>query len=87
MPDAAHLAAALREESLEEVDAGSAQRSRARSKRDPHALLVAQLLPFVQLDEAPANVVAARPAFRDLVVRHPSTYLIGLWAWAWPGRC
>jgi hypothetical protein len=83
--DASHLAGALREESLEEVDGGSAGRTAAKAKKTPVQVLVESLLPLVDFEQPPANVVSAQPAFRELVVRHPSTYFIGLFmglAWA-----
>jgi hypothetical protein len=77
--DAAHLAGALREESLEEVDAGEATRTAAKAKRDPQELLISTMLPLVEFKTPPADVAAARPRFRELIVRHPSTYLISIW--------
>jgi hypothetical protein len=77
--DAAHLAAALREESLEEVDSGAARRTAAKRKRDPQDVLVASLLPLVEFERPPADVAEARPRFRELVLRHPSTYFISIW--------
>lgn len=76
--DAAHLAAALRDESLEEVETGGAGSSRASAKPGPQATLTASLVPLVGFDQPPANVAAAQPAFRELVIHHPSTYFIGL---------
>jgi hypothetical protein len=76
--DGAHLAAALREESLEEVDSGEAARTAAKQKPDPKQVLVEALLPYVKFERPPADVAEARPRFRELVVRHPSTYFIGL---------
>jgi hypothetical protein len=77
--DAAHLAAAIREESLEEVDTGEAARTAAQPKRDPQQALVEQMLPLVRFDHPPADVAASRAPFRSLVLRHPSTYLISIW--------
>lgn len=72
--DAARLAAALRTESLEEVETGGAARSAAKRKRDPHAVLVAELVPLIEFERPPADVAAAIPAYRALVTRHGSTY-------------
>lgn len=77
--DAAHLAGALREESLEEVESGGAERTAAKAKRDPQELLLERMLPLVNFDEPPADVAASRTRFRELVVRHPSTYFIAIW--------
>ena len=74
--DAAHLAGAIREESLEEVDSGQARRTAAKPKRDATKEMVKRLLPLVELDRPPSDVAEARPAFRSLVLRHPSTYFI-----------
>jgi hypothetical protein len=74
--DAARLAAALRTESLEEVETGGAARSAAKRKRDPHAVLVAELVPLIEFERPPADVAAAIPAYRALVTRHGSTYFI-----------
>jgi hypothetical protein len=77
--DAGHIAAAIREESLEEVDTGEAARTAAKAKSDPHQVFVDRTLARVKFDQPPADVDAARPRFRELVVRHPSTYLISIW--------
>lgn len=76
--DAAHLAAALRTESLEEVDSGAAPRSVAKRKRDANQILIDAMLPLVRFERPPADVIEARPRFRELIVRHPSTYFISL---------
>ncbi len=76
--DAGHLANAFRQESLEEVSAGSAARSAAKAKPNPETILIERLLPLVEFERPPANVIEARPAFRELVVRHPSTWFVGL---------
>jgi len=77
--DAAHLAAALRTESLEEVDSGGAARTAAKARHDPQQLLVERMLPLVGFDRPPADVAASRARFRELVVRHPSTWFIAIW--------
>jgi hypothetical protein len=76
--DAGHVARAIREESLEEFDSGTAAQSAARTKVDQQQVLLERLLDYVPLERPPANVIEARPRFRELVVRHPSTYLIGI---------
>jgi hypothetical protein len=77
--DAAHLAAAIREESLEEVDSGEATRTAVKTKRDPQQVLMDRMLPLVKFDQPPADIAASRGQFRELVVRHPSTYFISIW--------
>jgi hypothetical protein len=76
--DASYLAGAVREESLEEVDSGSAARSAAKTKPDPAAKLRTRLLALADLDEPPANVAEARPVYREIVSRHPTTYAYAL---------
>jgi hypothetical protein len=74
--DAAHLASTIREQSLQEVDSGQAKRTAAKRKEDGEATLVRLMLPLVKFDQPPADVVAAKPRFHELVVRHPSTYFV-----------
>jgi hypothetical protein len=74
--DAAHLASTVREQSLQEVDSGQAKRTAAKRKEDREATLVRLMLPLVKFDQPPADVVAAKPRFHELVVRHPSTYFV-----------
>jgi hypothetical protein len=74
--DAAHLARTIREQSLQEVDSGQAARTAAKAKEDGEATLVRLMLPRVKFDQPPADVVAAKPQFHELVVRHPSTYFV-----------
>jgi hypothetical protein len=82
--DAGHLAAAIRAESLEEVDSGSVERSAAKEKPDPEELLVQRMLPLVSFSKPPANTVDALPVFRELVVRHPATWFVASFmALAW----
>jgi hypothetical protein len=76
--DAAHLAMTIREQSLQEVDSGQASRTAAKGKEDGESRLTRLMLPLVKFDQPPADIAAARPRFRELVVRHPSTYLVGL---------
>ena len=76
--DAAHIATVIREECLEEVDSGQAPRSAARPKRKADQQLVDAILARTTFEHPPADVEAARPQFRRLVVRHPSTYFISL---------
>ena len=78
--DAAHLAKALRAESVEEVETGGAKRSAAKLK-PPDAVEAAalqRLIGEVDFEQPPADVAAAQIAYRDAVVRRPSTYLGGL---------
>jgi hypothetical protein len=69
--DAAHLASALREESLEEVDtSGEAEAAKDPDAEDPRmesALGKAKV-------GTPANVVAAGPEFKSFLRRSPYTY-------------
>jgi len=76
--DACHLARAVRQESLEEVDAGSAERTAAKSRPDPGRELRERLLAMVEFERPPANVVEARPVYHDVVVRHYTTYAAAL---------
>ena len=77
--DAAHLAGALRSESLEEFETGDADETAAKAK--PRAALEAgvvdRLVKDVPLREAPADITAAQAAYRDVLARTPSTYLGG----------
>ena len=74
--DAAHIAATVREECLEEVESGGAQRTAATKKLKPQDQLVNSILARTTFDTPPADVAASRTQFRELVVRHPSTYFI-----------
>jgi hypothetical protein len=74
--DAVHLASAVREESLEEVDSGQASRTAAKSEEDAEKKLVLSLLPLVKFESPPKDVAAAAPQFHSIVVRHPSTYFV-----------
>ena len=76
--DAAHLAGAIREESLEEVDSGAASASAAKVKPDPQTALISMLAPMVEIDGPPENITSALTPSRELVVRHPSTYIVGV---------
>ena len=77
--DAAHLAQALRTESVEEVETGGADETAAKTKvRDAHETgVVDRLVKDVPLGDAPADIAAAQAAYRDVLVRTPSTYLGG----------
>lgn len=77
--DAAHIAATVREECLEEVDTGEAARTASKPKApDGRARFAAAVLDRTTFDKPPADVAAARGQFRQLTVRHPSTYLVSL---------
>ena len=77
--DAAHIATVVREECLEEVDSGQAIRSAAKAKRlKPQDQLVNSILARTTFDNPPADVASSRAQFRELVVRHPSTYFISV---------
>ncbi|HEY8002249.1 MAG TPA: hypothetical protein VID76_09940 [Solirubrobacterales bacterium] len=77
--DAAHIAATIREECVEEVEAGEAPRTAAKAKApDGTARLAAMILDRTTFDKPPKDVAEARPKFRRLAVRHPSTYFIAL---------
>ncbi len=77
--DSVHLAGAIREESLEEVDSGAASMSAAKVKENPQQVLISMLAPLIELDAPPENIASALEPSRELVARHPSTYLIGIW--------
>jgi hypothetical protein len=75
--DAAHIAATVREECLEEVESGGAERTAATARKlKPQDQLVNSILARTTFDSPPADVAASRAQFRGLVVRHPSTYFI-----------
>ena len=77
--DASRIAITIREECLEEVEAGSAARSAADpAEPDADTRLARAILDRTTFADPPADVVEARPQFRDLVVRHPSTYFVAL---------
>jgi hypothetical protein len=74
--DAGHLAAALRQESVEEAESGDASAEEAEEvgatdERMEKALAAAAV-------PSPANVSAARPAFAKVLMRTPSTYTGGV---------
>jgi hypothetical protein len=71
--DLAHLAGAIRKESLEEVESGSAAAAAAKDAAADPAMEAA--LAKVKLAESPASVVAAKPAFRSYVMKRPSEWL------------
>jgi len=73
--DAAHLATAIREESLEEVDTGG----ESEAARDPHFgdPRTAAALQAVPLD-SPPNTVAAQPAFASHLRSSARVYLLSL---------
>ncbi|MDX6583754.1 MAG: hypothetical protein QOI10_2938 [Solirubrobacterales bacterium] len=72
--DAAHIATTVREECLEEVDTGEAKRTAAKDAK-PEDPFVAAILAKTTFDHPPADVASTRPQFRQIVVRHPSTYI------------
>jgi hypothetical protein len=77
--DAAHIATTIREECLEEVDAGQASRTAAKPKEQTgRERRVDQILSRTTFDHPPTDVASARPQFHSLIVRHPSTYLVSL---------
>ena len=76
--DLAHLAGAIRKESLEEVESGSAAAAAAKDADADPAMEAA--LAKVRLAESPASVVAAKPAFRGYVMRRPSEWLRAIFA-------
>ena len=77
--DAAHVCQTIREECLEEVDEGEARRSAAKAPEpDGTARLAKLILDRTTFETPPRDVAAAIPQFRDLAVRHPSTYFIAL---------
>lgn len=76
--DAAHIAATVREECLEEVDSGGARRSAARRKRDAEAAMAARMLAGTTFQTPPKDVASTAPQFRHHLARHPSTYFVAL---------
>jgi hypothetical protein len=75
--DAALIAKTVREESLEEVDSGQATRSAAKpTKLKPQDQLVNSILAKTTFGHPPTDIASARAQFREVVVRHPSTYLM-----------
>jgi hypothetical protein len=75
--DAARIAATVREECLEEVESGAASRTAARTGRlKPQDQLVNSILAKTTFAQPPADVASSRAQFRELVVHHPSTYVI-----------
>jgi hypothetical protein len=79
--DTEHIAATIREQCLQEVDTGEAQRTAAKttSNRKVGAKLSDAILARTTFDHPPADVQSARPQFRHLLVRHPSIYFNALW--------
>jgi hypothetical protein len=78
--DAAHIADAVRTECLEEVDLGEAKRTAARPtlSRNSSDKLADAILAKTTFNKPPADVASSRPQFRELIVRHPSTYVLAL---------
>ena len=74
--DAAHIAATIREECLEEVETGEAKRTAAKAKapsgRDAY---VSAVLARTTFEKPPADVDSTRAQFREVVSSHPGTYL------------
>jgi hypothetical protein len=75
--DAAHIAGAIREESLEETATGGAEADAAKDPdaQDPDMEKALVATPV----ERPANVVAAVPSFAGHLHRSPSTFFWALW--------
>jgi hypothetical protein len=77
--DAAVIARTVREECLEEVDSGQATRSAAKAKKPkPQDQLVNSILAKTTFGHPPTDVASSRAQFREVVVHHPSTYLISV---------
>jgi hypothetical protein len=74
--DLGHLAGAIRQESVEEVETGGAATAAAKEVDGDPAMDVA--LAKVTLDSSPADVVAAKSAFRSHVMGRPSEWLRSL---------
>jgi hypothetical protein len=74
--DLAHVAGAIRKESLEEVDSGSAAAAAAKDADADPAMEAA--LAKVKLDASPASVSAAKPDFRSYVMKRPSEWLTAI---------
>ena len=74
--DAAHIAATIREECLEEVETGAASRTAAKAKppsgRDK---VVSAVLARTTFERPPADVTSTLDQFRRVVVRIPGTYV------------
>jgi hypothetical protein len=73
--DAAHLAGAIRKESMEEVEAGDADTDAAEEVGAADARMEAALAEAEV--PSPDAIGAARPAFNSVLLRKPSTYLGG----------
>jgi len=71
--DLAHLAGAIRQESLEEVESGDAAAAAATEQDADPAMEAA--LAKVSLASSPADVVAAKPDFRRHVMARPSEWI------------
>lgn len=77
--DAAHVCQTIREECIEEVEAGEAGRTAAKpQERGSNARMAATILERTTFDHPPADVEAARAQFREVVSHHPATYLTAL---------
>ncbi|HVO54476.1 MAG TPA: hypothetical protein VMT37_08695 [Solirubrobacterales bacterium] len=75
--DAAHVATAIREESLEETATGGAEAEAAKDPNlaDPEMEKALVAVPV----ESPANLAAAAPSFASHLRRSPSTFFWALW--------
>jgi hypothetical protein len=73
--DAAHLSAAIRKESMEEVEAGDADTDAAEEVGAADARMEAALAEAKV--PSPEAIGAARPAFNGVLLRKPSTYVGG----------
>ena len=77
--DAGRLAAAIREEVLEETDAGKAARSAAARGRDPEAVRIDKWVPHVSFERrTPKDVADALGAYQSVIRRAPFTYVDAL---------
>lgn len=87
--DAAHLAAAIRAEAIEDAGVGQADRTAAKPKKQElKDKRIEYFLPYVPFsDGGPANVATATGSYRAVVTRAPVTYLGGLLTafWIWLG--
>jgi hypothetical protein len=78
--DAAFIANALREESIEEASSGQAKRSAAKRERNARDRRVEHLLPYVDFSRRrPAHVADAIGPYQDVARRAPVTYVGAAW--------
>ena len=73
--DAAHLADALRKESVEEVETGGAAATAAKKQKSTDDVMVANAMKKFGPDHEVANATAAQGQFRRMILFNPGTWL------------